>query len=61
MKYRVHRLEVSREDFQPELAKFINHLNGDIISVVPNVAPCLLFYGAKLDYVLIIEKVNDTE
>lgn len=58
MKYRVHHLKVSKHGFQPELAEFLNSLNGEVISVVPNVAPCFLFYGAKVDYVLIVEKIK---
>lgn len=58
MKYRVHRLEVSKDDFQSQMAQFLNSLDGDTVSVVPYVKPFFLFCGAKVDYVLIIEKIK---
>ena len=58
MKYRVHRLEVNKDDFQSQLAQFVNNLEGEVISIVPNVSPYFLCYGAKIDYVLVVEKVK---
>ncbi len=57
MKYRVHHLEISKYDFQSQLEQFLNNLDGEVISVVPNVTQYFLCYGAKIDYVLIIEKI----
>jgi hypothetical protein len=56
MKYKVHSLEINKNDFQMQLAQFLNTLEGEVISVVPNVTQYFLCYGAKVDYVLIIEK-----
>ena len=58
MKYKVHRLEVKKDNFHLQLEQFLNTLNGEVISVVPNVTQYFLFYGAKTDYVLIVEKVR---
>ena len=58
MKYRVHRLEVKKDNFHVQLEQFLNTLDGEVISVVPNVTQYFLCYGAKIDYVLIVEKVR---
>jgi len=58
MKYRVHRLEVSRDNLQERLEQFLNKLDGEVISVLPNVTQYYLCYGAKVNYILIVEKVK---
>ncbi|MBL7906077.1 MAG: hypothetical protein JNL22_13725 [Bacteroidales bacterium] len=60
MKYRVHRLEVSRDNLQERLEQFLNKLDGEVISVLPNVTQYFLCYGAKVNYILIVEKVGKT-
>ena len=59
MRYRVHKLDVKRDNIQEKLEKFINQLNGEVISVVPNVRPTFQFMGAtaKVDFLLIVEKL----
>ena len=61
MKYRVHRLEVDSDNMQEKLEQFPNKLDGEVISVIPNVRPTLMILGgsAKVDYVLIVEKYNN--
>ena len=56
MKYRVHRIEVRKDNIQEKLEQFLNKLDGDVISVIPNVTQYFLMYGAKIDYILIVEK-----
>ena len=58
MKYRVHRLDVNKDNMQTELEQFLNRLNGEVISVLPNVRPTFQLMGAtaKVDYLLIVEK-----
>jgi hypothetical protein len=58
MKYCVHRLEVNKDNIQEKLELFINSLNGEIISVLPNVRPTFQLMGptAKVDFLLIVEK-----
>ena len=60
MNYRVHRLEVNRSNMQERLETFLNGLNGQVISVLPNVKPTFQLMGAtaKIDYLLIIEKIT---
>lgn len=59
MKYRVHRLDVNKNNMQTELEQFLNRLNGEVISVLPNVRPAFQFMGAtaKVDFLLIVEKL----
>lgn len=56
MKYTVHRLDIKRENFQEKLEQFLNKLEGEILAVIPNVKPNFLIYGAKVDFILIVEK-----
>ena len=42
MKYRVHRLEVQSDNMQEKLEQFLNKLDGEVISVIPNVRPTLM-------------------
>ena len=60
MKYRVHRLEIKIENGHSKLEKFLNNLEGEIISIIPNVAKTSLLqiYGvtSKVDFLLIVEK-----
>ncbi len=58
MKYKVHRVEVKSDNMQEKLEQFINNLDGEVISIVPNVRPTFQFMGAtaKIDYLLVVEK-----
>lgn len=58
MKYKVHHLEVKSSDMQEKLQLFLNRLNGEVISVIPNVRPTFQLMGAtaKIDSLLIVEK-----
>ena len=60
MKYKVHRLEIDMEKDQVKLEQFLNSLQGEVISIIPNIAKTSIFqiYGAtrKIDFLLIIEK-----
>jgi hypothetical protein len=60
MNYRVHQLAVKKDTVQDQLERFINQLDGEVISVVPFVAPTFQGMGAtaKVDFLLIIEKVR---
>ena len=60
MKYRVHRLEVDIDNMQEKLVQFLNKLDGEVISVMPNVKPALMILGGtvKVDYLLIVEKMQ---
>ena len=60
MSYRVHRLEVNMERDQARLEQYLNSLEGEIISIIPNIAKTsiLQIYGAtrKIDFLLIVER-----
>lgn len=60
MNYRVHRLEVKKDAAQEKLELFLNQLEGKILSVVPYVSPAFQGMGAtaKVDFLLVVEKVN---
>jgi hypothetical protein len=60
MKYKVHRLEVKHDTMQEKLEQFINKLDGEVISVLPDIRPTMMFLGgsAKVDFLLIVEKIN---
>ena len=60
MKYKVHRIEVNRNNMQDKLDKFLNEIEGEVISVFPNVKPTFLMMGgtAKVDFLLVVEKVK---
>lgn len=57
-KYRVHCIEVSGANMQEKLEQFINKLDGEVISVIPNVTHYFLMYGARVNCFLIVEKVR---
>lgn len=58
MKFRVHRLDVQKDNVQEKLENFLNKLEGEVVSVIPNVKPTFQLMGAtaKVDYLLIVEK-----
>ena len=60
-KYRVHRLEVKGEDIYNKLEQFINDLEGEVISIIPNIKKASLpqIYGvtAKVDFIMIVERI----
>lgn len=59
MKYKVHRIDVNRENMQYTLEQFINNLQGEVISVFPDVKPTFQLMGAtsKVDFLLVVEKI----
>ena len=60
MKYRVHRIDVNRDNMQEKLENFINKMDGELISVMPDVRPTFRAMGAtaKIDFILVIEKLK---
>ena len=60
MKYRVHRLEVKKDTAQVTLERFLNQLEGEVLSIVPFVTPTFQGMGAttKVDFLLIVEKIR---
>jgi len=58
MRYRVHRFKIKMTEDQSELEKFLNSLKGDIVAIIPNIAPVPFTWHAKVDFLLIVEKVG---
>lgn len=62
MKYKVHRLKIKMENDQNKLEQFLNNLEGEVVSIIPNIKRTSLFqiYGLtdKIDFLLIIEKIK---
>jgi hypothetical protein len=58
-KYKVHKLDIKIAKEQDRLEQFINSLEGEVISILPDTKPFFLFYGARVDTVFIVEKLKD--
>lgn len=60
MKYKVHRFDIDMEKDQRNLELFLNSLEGEVISVVPNVKPTFRPMGAtaKVNFLYVIEKLQ---
>jgi len=56
-KYKVHKLDIKITTEQDKLERFLNSLEGEIVSIIPNVNTFFLFYGANVNSVLIIERL----
>ena len=58
MKYRVHRLDVNSRTIQEQLEYFLTRLEGEVVSIIPNVRPTFQLMGAtaKVDFLLIVER-----
>ncbi len=57
MKYRVHRFDLRMTADQSKLEQFLNSLEGEIITVIPNVT-ISFFWIHKVDFVLIVERLD---
>jgi len=59
MKYRVHRFDMDMNKDQNKLEQYLNNLEGEVVSVIPNVKPRFTpGYGSKVNFLLIIEKIQ---
>jgi hypothetical protein len=56
-KYRIHRFDLRMTADQSKLEQFLNSLEGEIIAIIPNVTIDFLWIH-KVDFLLIVEKVN---
>ena len=54
MKYRVHRIKIRMTEDQHRLEELLNSLEGEVVSIIPNVTH-LGFVHA--DFLLIVEKM----
>jgi len=55
-------MEINMQKDRSKLEKFLNNLEGEVVSIIPNIKKTSLFqiYGLtrKIDFLLIIEKVK---
>ena len=60
MKYKVHRFDLKMDKDIERLEEYLNSLEGDVISIVPNVKPTFQGMGAtaKVNFLLIVEKIK---
>ena len=60
MRYRVHRFEIDITKDQSKLEQFLNKLDGEVVSIIPNVNPKFTpgGMGAKVNFLLIVEKTK---
>ena len=60
MKYKVHRLDINEATAEEKLERFLNRLEGEILSVIPFATPKFQGMGAtsKVKFLLIVEKTN---
>ena len=60
MSYKVHRFDINMEADSAKLEVFLNGLDGEIVSIIPNVRKTTLaqIYGVtrKVDFLLIVER-----
>ena len=60
MGYRVHRFNIDMESDAAKLEAFLNGLDGEVVSIVPNIKRTSLaqIYGAtrKIDFLLVVER-----
>ena len=59
MTYKVHRFDMKMSKDQGNLERFLNTLEGEIISIIPNVTYIPILLASKVDFVLIVEKISE--
>ena len=57
MKYKVHHFSMRMTKDQNQLENFLNSLSGEVVAIIPNVAPVPFTWHAKVDFLLIVEKL----
>ena len=60
MAYKVHQFDINMETDSVKLESFLNELDGEVVSIIPNVRKSTLaqIYGVsrKIDFLLIVER-----
>ena len=59
MKYKVHRFDLNMSKDQMNLERFLNMLEGEVISIIPNVTYIPVLLASRVNFLFIVEKVND--
>jgi len=59
--YRVHQLDVKGDDILNKLEQFLNNLEGEVVSFLPNIKknslPQIYEVTSRVDYLMIVEKI----
>jgi len=60
MKYRIHRFQINMNEDQVKLEQFLNSLEGEVVTIIPNVKPTFQLMGAtaKVNFLFIVEKIS---
>ena len=60
MVYKVHRFEIEMDKDQGKLEQFLNSLEGEVVTIIPNVKPTFQLMGAtaKVNFLFIVEKIK---
>ena len=56
MRYRVYRFDIKMTRDQDRLERFLNNLEGEVVTIIPNVTPMPATY---VDFLLIVEKIKE--
>ena len=58
--YRVYRFDIKMTEDQMRLEQFLNRLEGEVVSIIPNVTPKFTpgGMGAEVDFLFIVEKTE---
>lgn len=57
MYYKVHKFRIRMTQDKDQLEQFLNTLRGEIVAIIPNVAPQVIGLP-QVDFLLIVEKVE---
>ncbi len=58
MRYRVHQFKIKMTEDARELERFLNDLEGEVVSIIPNVNSDRPGWFSYVDFLLIVEKLN---
>jgi hypothetical protein len=60
MKYKVHQFDIDMRKDKDKLEQFLNGLDGEVVSVFPNIKPTLQGMGAtaKVNFLYTVEKMK---
>ena len=57
-KYRVHRFNLKMTEDQDKLELFLNSLEGEVVSIIPNTTITPVIMAPRVDFLLIVEKLG---
>ncbi len=58
MRYRVHQFKIKMTEDARELERFLNDLEGEVVSIIPNVNSDRPGWFSYVDFLMIVEKLN---